>query len=100
MNEKANDLIEIYVTLLLTLIGMKTFQILINALQGRESSSIKSTAKQLTPEQRTAKLSTLRSQRQSWRESTAEYRMSQKAYHIKLLQEGKRISTYFCSGRK
>ena len=61
---------------------------LINALQGRESSSIKSTAKQLTPEQRAAKLSSLRSQRQSWRDSTTEYRTSQKSQHLKLLQEG------------
>ena len=57
-------------------------------MQGRESSSIKSTAKQLTPEQRAAKLSSLRSQRQSWRDSTTEYRNSQKSQHLKLLQEG------------
>ena len=60
-----------------------------NGLQGRESNSIKSTAKQLSQEQRASKLSRLRSQRQSWRESTTEYRTSQKSQHIKILLEGK-----------
>ena len=63
---------------------------MIGQLQGRESSSSRAAAKQLNLDQRRAKLSNLRSQRQAWKQSTTEYRLQNKTYHLKILQEGKK----------
>ncbi len=64
-------------------------QALIGQLQGRDSTSSRAAAKQLNLDQRRAKLSNLRSQRQAWKQSATEYRLQNKTYHLKILQEGR-----------
>ncbi|CAH1784103.1 unnamed protein product [Owenia fusiformis] len=63
-------------------------EVLINMLQGRDSTNVKAAARQLNKEQRENKLRFLRNQRNIWREGTPEYMATQRNNHMRTLQEG------------
>ena len=64
-------------------------QYLIDMLQGKDSNVAKSVARQQSLHQRHAHLASLRTQRSGWRDSSSGYRLSQRAAHLQLLQDGK-----------
>lgn len=70
-------------------------QLMIDLLQGKSSSHAKASARQMDKDERDKRLTVLRQQRDSWKESSAEYRASQHALHIRVLQEGNLFHFYF-----
>ena len=69
-------------------------QALIDFLHGADFNVLKHNMQKMSDEQRNRHVITLRNQRNKWREYSAGYRASQKALHVKVLQEGGLIN--FC----
>ena len=69
-------------------------QVFYDLLNNKDALAARSTAQDLTPDQRTSRLTILRNQHRRWRDRTTEYQKAHKQIQMGLMQEGMVIHYY------